>query len=235
MDKKQLAETTFGWKSGIENPNQDTLVILCHGWRSGAAKVEYLASFLKKNGHSVYRLNLSTTFGAVSTILKQVKTQLESINFGKDYKKIHFIGHSFGGIITKMILNTYKFDNSDKYITIGTPWGGTSISKKIESKIKFSEDPALFGNGIKLLKLALAKKMINPNIKVGLIGGTKPYKEDVPLDDGEKWDGRVSAKSALDFNEKVTDRKILHKNHSGMINDLSVGKIILNFFKRGKF
>jgi triacylglycerol lipase len=235
MDIKQLLEKTLGWKTDIENPDTDILVILCHGWRSGPAKIKHLADFLKKNGFSVYRLNLSTTFGAVSTILKQVDQQLKSINFGEDYKKIHFIGHSFGGIITKIILNTYKFKNSDKYITLGTPWGGTSLSRKIEANITFGHDPALLGNGIKLLKVALAKRMANPHIKVGLIGGDKPYKESIPLDDGEKWDGMVPAKSALDLNENVVDRKVVHLNHSGLINDTLTGKMILNFFKRGKF
>lgn len=230
----QLYEKTFGWEDKIENPATDTLVILCHGWKSGAAKLKHLAMFFKKHNFSVYRLNLSTTFGSVSTILNEVKKQLETINFGKEYKKIHFIGHSFGGIITKVILNNFKFTQADKLITIGTPWGGTSLSKKVEKNIKFSDDPALLGNGLKLLKIALSKNMKN-NVKVGLIGGDKPYKEKKVLDNGEKWDGTVSAKSALDLNEKVVDRKIYHLNHTELVNNAEVGRALLKFFERGKF
>jgi uncharacterized alpha/beta hydrolase family protein len=236
MDKLiQLYEKTFGWEEKIENPSGETLIILCHGWRSGAAKLKHLAMFFKKQGFAIYRLNLSTTFGAVSTILKQSKSQLESFNYGADYKKIYFVGHSFGGIISKILLNQYEFPNCEKFITIGTPWGGTSMTRRVESNITFGEDPAFLGNGLKLLKVAKASRMKNRKIKVGLIGGTKPYKESKPLDDGEKWDGTVPAKSALSLNENVIDRKIVHLNHTELVNNLGTGNMMLNFFKRGKF
>jgi len=231
----QLNEKTIGWKTTIENPKSDTLVILCHGWRSGPAKIKHLAMFLKKNKFAVYRLNLSTTFGAVSTIVKQTEKQLTEIRFGQDYKKVHFIGHSFGGIITKIILNNNKFANGDKYITLGTPWGGTSLSKKIESKVNFGDDPALFGNGLKLLKIALANRMANPKIKIGLIGGNKPYIDKKSLDNGEEWDGTVPSKSALSLTENVVDRKVVHLNHTELINNTLTGNMILKFFKNGRF
>ena len=53
--------------------------------------------------------------------------------------------------------------------------------------------------------------------------------------DGEKWDGTVPAKSALSLNENVIDRKIVHLNHTELVNNLGTGNMMLNFFKRGKF
>jgi uncharacterized alpha/beta hydrolase family protein len=191
--------------------------------------------FLKKHDFAIYRLNLSTTFGAVSTILKQSRSQLEAINYGADYKRIYIIGHSFGGIISKIILNQYEFPNCEKFITIGTPWGGTSMTKKVEANFKFGEDPSFLGNGLKLLKIAKASRIKNRKIKVGLIGGDKPYKESKPLDNGEKWDGTVPAKSALSFTENVVDRKVFHLNHTELVNNTEVGKSLLKFFKSGKF
>jgi len=229
----QLNEKTFGWDPSIEKPDNENLVILCHGWRSGPAKLKQLALFFKKHKFAIFRLNLSTTFGAVSTIMKQSEKQLTKIKFGQDYKKVHFVGHSFGGIITKIILNEYKFANSDKFITIGTPWDSTPSAKKIESKIDFGEDPALFGNGIKLLKIAKASRIKNRKIKVGLIAGDKPYKE--KQDIGEPYDGTVPTASALALTENVTDRKIFHLNHTELINDLDVGNSLLKFFKSGRF
>ncbi len=229
----QLNEKTIGWNLSIENPDSDTLVILCHGWRSGPAKLKQLALFLRKHKFAVYRLNLSTTFGAVSTIMKQSKNQLTKIKFGQDYKKLHFVGHSFGGIITKIILNEYKFANSDKFISIGTPWDSTPSAKKIESKISFGDDPALFGNGIKLLKISKASKIKNRKIKVGLIAGDKPFKE--KQDIGEDYDGTVPTTSALSLTENVVDRKIFHLNHKELINSLDVGNSLLKFFKSGRF
>jgi len=229
----QLNEKTFGWEETIENPDSDNLIILCHGWRSGPAKLKQLALFFRKYKIAVFRLNLSTTFGAVSTIMKQSKKQLEAINFGENYKRIFIVGHSFGGIISKIILNNYDFPNCEKFITIGTPWDSTPLARKIEAKIDFGDDPALFGNGIKLMKLALASKMKNKKIKVGLIGGDKPYKE--KQDIGEPYDGTVPTASALALRENVVDRKVFHLNHAELVNSVDVGNSLLKFFKSGRF
>jgi pimeloyl-ACP methyl ester carboxylesterase len=233
INKNLLIEKTFAWDETIENPKGEELVILCHGWKSGAAKLKELALFFRRYRYAVYRLNLSTTFGAVSTIMKQSKNQLEKIDFGSEYKKVYLVGHSFGGIISKILLNTYMFPNCDRFVTIGTPWDSTPTARKIEANIKFGDDPALLGNGLKLLKIAKASKMKNTKIRVGLIGGNKPYNE--KQDIGEDFDGTVPTASALALTEKVSDRKTFHLNHTELVNDTAVANSVLKFFKSGKF
>jgi len=235
IDKKiiQLNEKTFGWDTSIEKPDNENLVILCHGWRSGPAKLKQLALFFRKHNFAVFRLNLSTTFGAVSTIMKQSKKQLKAINFGKDYKRIFIVGHSFGGIISKILLNNYKFPNCERFVTLGSPWDSTPLAKKIDSKVNFGDDPALFGNGIKLLKIAKASRIKNRKIKIGLIAGDKPYEKSKDI--GEDFDGTVPTQSALALTENVTDRKIFHLNHAELVNSLDVGNSLLKFFKSGRF
>lgn len=231
---KYLKEATKGWNPYIENSDQDELVIICHGWISGPVKLNFLADFLSKKNYSIFRLNLSTTFGTVSKILNEANSQLESIDFGKSYKKVHFLGHSFGGIILKILLNKDDWKTTDRFVTLGTPWGSTPFAKKVENMIKFKDDPSLFGNGIVLLKQALNNPIKNKNIKVGLIGGDKPYKEK-KVDDGIKWDGTVPTESALSLKENVVDKKIMHLNHTELINNKVVGVMVSNFFNRGKF
>jgi len=227
-DKKKLG-------SKFDNPNQSELVIICHGWLSGPFRMKFLTNFFTKKNYSVFRLNLSTTFGSISKILKEAEDQLESIDFGKKYKKVYFIGHSFGGIIIKILLNKYNWETTNSFVSIGTPWGSTPFAKKIEHTIKFKEDPSLFGNGILLLKMSVENKMKNNKIKIGLIGGDKPYTKKKATIDGLKWDGTVPSDSAIALKENVVDKKILHLNHYALINNKTVAVMIYNFFIKGKF
>jgi len=235
LNEDHIEEKSFRWKSKLENVNEDELVLLCHGWKSGPAKLNYLANYLNKKGYAVYRFNLSTTFGRVSTIIEQTQRQLKSIDFGSNYKKVQFVGHSFGGIITKIILNRNKFDNADKFVTLGTPWDSTPFARKVEKSFNFGNDPALFGNGLKLLKVALAAKMQNTNLKVGLIGGDKPYTEKKAKTDGLDWDGTVPSQSAISLKEKVVAKKIVHLNHTELVNNPKTADMVIKFLKTAKF
>ena len=143
-----IQERSFGWNTRIENPGSDKLVIMSHGWKSGPRGLNFLAISLANAGYSIYRLNLSTTFGRVSKILAEVGHQVSRIGYGEQFSEVNVIGHSFGGIIMKIMLNKYEFPNGNKFVTVGSPWGSTPKAQEIERKLSFSDDPGLFGNGI---------------------------------------------------------------------------------------
>ena len=228
-----IQEKTLFWKTKIENPDKKELIILCHGWRSGASKLGFLSNGLQNFNYSVYRLNLSTTFGRISKILSEAKQQLEQIDYGSEYDTVHFVAHSFGGIITKTILNNNKINNIGKFVTLGTPWGSTPTAKAIEKKFMFGDDPGLFGNGIKLLYIALGSKFKNSKLPVGLIAGNKPYDE--KKDVGEPYDGTVPVKSAFALKENVKGKKLFNLNHAQLANDTNVVRSVIKFLKTGSF
>ena len=218
-----LQEKTLGWKIRVENPDQDRLLIMCHGWRSGPDGLDYFNRFFMGEGYSIFRLNISQVFGSVKTIYQELGHQLSMIENIGQYKVIDFLGFSMGGIIMKAMLDEHVFPNGRRCVFLGTPFdiSGISISSRM-----------LLANVIKLARHIKAQKIKSRQIKVGLIGGDDPNRKS-HLD--EPHDGFISLKSVFDTKDNVVDKKVVPVNHFKLKKDPNIARLMLKFYNTGRF
>ena len=221
-----LNEKTAGWNVRVENPGQDKLIIMAHGWISGPDKLEYLTKFFIKNGYSVMRLNISAFFGSLKTIYTEIGFQLSMIDNIEQYKTVDFLGHSMGGVIIKTVLDEYTFPNGRRAICLGTPWEINGIKYKANT---------LLTNIVKLIKMAKLNKIKSRQIKMGLIAGDDPNRKTHLHEPHEPHDGLISVKSAFDIDNNVIDKKVVNIDHYQLRQDSNVAYTMLKFYKTGKF
>jgi pimeloyl-ACP methyl ester carboxylesterase len=247
LNEKTLTSMIFYKPGTIEygRRRSNELVIILHGWLSAATFTETLARILRdKLGYSTLRLDLSMTFGSMENLMKEVEDQLSLVNWGKDFYKVHILAHSMGGLIGKIILNTWDFPNIGKFITIGTPFLGSRVLKaagEVSSIVKYT---FFYQKADDIIKEAQRPLLKNRKTKIGLIAGNKTYAlEDVVTRADYELrirmlgtspnDGTVTVESALGLAD-ANDKVIVYKNHLQLIFDPPI-KEIGHFLLNGKF
>lgn len=230
----------------IEYADGNELVILVHGWISSKNTLSKLAERFKKENYCVFRMDLSTTFGSMKNLEEEIKYQLETIKHGVHFKKVHFVAHSMGGLVTQIILQEHKFSNLGRVVTLGTPYLGSPMWKRVlEMDIPILKKSYAIVNNTSLVKKATEGNYKNKKFEMGLIAGTKSYilkkltEIEQRMREGvfkEENDGSVASKSALGlYNGFVKDTKKIKKNHMELVEDIYPFKLTLKFLKTGKF
>jgi len=229
----------------VGSKRSSELVILVHGWMSGQAHLQQFSDYLKNTqGYSVYRLELPTTFGSLENLIDEVESQLKAIDYGKTFKDVHFVGHSFGGLIIRGILARYKEPNIRSVVTIGSPFQGSNLAARLVDRMPILANLSWSVKNAKKIQEISDKAKINPKIKVGLIAGIKSYSI---ADIGETEfqmrigvfqsvnDGTVEKYSAFGWNGPVIDKTTFKCNHIELILDKKVWKATSNFLQKNKF
>ena len=147
-----------------------------------------------------------------------------------DARRIHFAGHSLGGLLIRAYLANHNVANLGRVVLIGTPNQGTTFVDK------FRDDwwMQLFGP----LPLALgtdAQSFPNsippPYYPVGVIGGIADRKNEDILPGQD--DGLVSLESVK--LEGMTDMIVINSSHSMMRYNSTVARQTIEFIKNGQF
>lgn len=242
--EEKLSDQLYKPKIEHGDKRENELIVLIHGWISGGRAMIPLANTLRNNyGYTTYILNLPTTFGSFQKLMNTIEKQLQLIEWGRSFNSISIVGHSMGGIISKILLNQHDFPNLKRFIAIGSPWKGSKMADVVKSsfisKVSYSASDSDL-----ILKRAMMKTSLNNDVEIGLIAGTKPYEEsdNIPHYEerlksfkGVRNDGTVEVDSALGLKNNVKDKLTLNFNHSALIRNTKTVKHIHNFIQKGKF
>ncbi len=145
-------------------------VVLLHGYARSNTCMEPLEIGLTKEGYNVINLSYPTMKYPVEIISRDhIHPHIEKIS---DCEKLHFIGHSLGGIVARYYLSQNEVKNLGKVILITTPNQGSRIATEMESNEFLS---ALLGPAVSDLAedSPLLKSLPEPDYEVGVIAATK--------------------------------------------------------------
>lgn len=226
-----------GCKSTDSGPVQykanDELVVLAHGLGRSDWAMRYFAQQLKRARYKVCSLDYTSIGQSVKAVLLQTNKQINACI--SNANKIHFVGHSLGGLIIRaylqnnsVVLNSNKLGN---VVLIGTPNKGSELANHL--------------NGSWLLHIAggvsqalvtgdnsLGNTIDELDINVGVIAGTKASALTQHYFNG-KNDGLVSVESTKLSN--MRDFITLDVSHTGMRYNQQVIQYTLNFLQTGAF
>ena len=126
---------------------KNEVVILLHGLGLSSYTLLYIEHSLAAMGYETINVDypsrgycVTDLFDIVSTIIAQ-----ENDSFNK-YDKVHFVGHSLGGILARMLALAYQETNLGMCVALGSPNEGSSLAKRLSSwrLIRGHFGPALF-------------------------------------------------------------------------------------------
>ena len=143
-------------------------IILIHGlWMKGP-ELFYIRYKLWRQGYKVYQFHYSSLFKTVEENATKLYQFISTI----DESVIHFVAHSFGGIVVNHLFQHHEIKKTGKVVMIATPLNGSAIAVYLSQR--------------KYLKYLLGKSIIK-----GLLGDAPnwSYKREICVIAGTKGIG----------------------------------------------
>ncbi len=120
---------------------QNDYVILLHGIFRTKRSMSSLEKYLSGKGYHVININYPSCKKPIAGLVEDVRKILTDSNLD-EARKIHFIGYSLGGLITRAYIKKYRPANIGRVVLLGPPNQGSEVADFVE---KFSLYRYLYG------------------------------------------------------------------------------------------
>ncbi len=213
-------------------------VIVLHGLGRSSRIMLKIASQLSQAGFRVHNLNYPSRTKSIQFIAENNLQQVLQLPELQAAAKIHFVGHSMGGIIVRYYLQHYPVTNLGRLVMIAPPNNGSELAAwlkkhwfyKIMYRLLFG--PA--GQQLDISQESIPSQLIAPHYEVGIIAGDDNtqgfFKQVMPQ---VPHDGKVTVESCKLANMK--DFLIVNSEHAAIVENPRVIQQTIYFLKNGVF
>ena len=205
--------------------------MLLHGYLRNSKCMQPVADTLDAKGYKVQNLSYPSTDYPIETLSREhIAPKIDNSNCDK----IHFIGHSMGGIVLRHYLSENKPSNLGNVVLIAVPNGGSELVASIEDNPVFAW--TLIGPAAR--ELSTGSKLLQalplPDYNIGIITASKSINPvtSIFLLDGAN-DGTLTVESMKLKNMK--DIVNLEATHTMVLLHPEIGNQIDSFLKKGEF
>jgi len=101
------------------------LIVLVHGFFRTRRDMVFLKVFFHSRGFDVLAPTLPTTFGSLDECTAKLEQEFSGIR--EHYGRIHFVGHSMGGLIVRLFLSRNRVENIGRCVLIAAPNRGSEL------------------------------------------------------------------------------------------------------------
>jgi len=109
---------------------KNEIVILLHGLGLSSYTLLYIEHALAADGFKTISIDYPSRAYCVDELYDVVDDLIATSSDSLDtYHKVHFIGHSLGGILARLLALKYEGDNLGHCIALGSPNLGSSLSQ----------------------------------------------------------------------------------------------------------
>jgi len=201
-------------------------VVLVHGVWSNGIDLWRLRHRLKNSDYECHNFNYHVWSQPPAELAQRLKTLVDSI----DAPLIHFVGHSYGGIILLHLFDQFPFIAKGRIVLLGSPVNGSAVGRRLVSTrltswvLGKSRQRGLLGDA--------------PVWKgwqdIGIIAGTFPLGMGMVAGGPDMpHDGTVSVSETQ--LRGATDFITLPVSHTGMLMSATVANEVVVFLRTGKF
>lgn len=237
-----VGRATYGWLLGLlviltgscTHYNQHVRaeqVVLLHGLGRSSSAMFWLQKRIREAGYDVYSIGYASLQQPPDVILEQVGEQI-AICCTNSRRRVHFVGHSLGGLIVRAYLDQKPVQNLGRVVLLGTPSQGSELVDIYGDSWLFK----ILGPTARMLGTdedSFPNRIGPPYYPLGIIAGTSsvnPITKDLlPGPD----DGLVSVKSTKI--DGMADFLRVNSSHSMMRYDETVARETIHFLKNGRF
>ena len=190
-------------------------MFLLHGLLMPAASMIPLERGLQQAGFATKRVSYPTRARPWRLSVELLRREAEECASDR----IHFVGHSMGGLIVTALLNDSPMISSGSVVTIGTPFNGSSVARNM---LKYPPGRWLLGGAESLLASGLQPRWSDSRA-LHVIAGTSGIGLPRMLFGGETGavhDGVVSVDECT--LERVASMDTFSSNHSLLLVNQAV-------------
>src|SRR5665648_163724 len=205
--------------------NSDAVVLL-HGLGRGAWSMNPLAKRLVQAGYRVFNLGYPRRADSIETIVTEVEQAINECG-ALNCNQVHFVTHSFGGLVLRAYLSKYNPDSIGRAVMLAPPNGGSEIVDRFGSWRLFRSLmvplAARLGTGPEDLPAMLPQ----PACEFGVIAGSHWINPIGPLCLPSPHDGTVSV-----FQTRLPgmkDHLVVPHNHTFIMDSQQVAFQVIHF------
>jgi len=189
-----------------------------------------LAARLAAAGYRVHNLGYPSTRLAPAQLVTRLSRDLERCS---DAPRVHFVGHSFGGILARAWLAEHELSNLGRLVMLAPPNHGSELADLLRGSrlFRWALGPvaAALGTGPD----SFPNRLPAPRFEVGVIAGTRPVNLFGALVIRAPSDGTVSVSSAR--LEGMADFATLPVSHTFIMESPRVAALVAAFLRAGRF
>jgi pimeloyl-ACP methyl ester carboxylesterase len=201
-------------------------VVLVHGIWSNGMDMWRLRQNLSRSGYECSIFKYQIWGKPPATIADRLHQYIEKL----DAPVVHFVGHSFGGIVLMHLFHQFPFSRNGRIVLMGAPVNGSVV-------------------GQRLSRLPVTRWTLGKTTEQGILGDVPAWKgwQDIgviagtlPLGAGMlaggpplPHDGTVSVDETR--LKRATDFIVLPVSHTGMLFSTRVADQVVTFLRSGKF
>ena len=175
--------------------NNDTLVVLVHGFTKSAVDMQYWKKHLSGDFANIITPDLPTTYSSFEDCLDKLSQDV-ALARPEKFAKLHFAGHSMGGLLSREYLAKTRPDNAGRLLCVGTPHYGS----KLADIALLLPGAGMIWKPLHALKTSARKTITSPDIaglETGVIVSTNNGHWPGKLFLSKNSDGLVESFSAL--------------------------------------
>jgi len=216
--------------NGIEQKSD--AVILLHGLGRTSWSMTHMEWYLLKNGFKVYNLNYPATKHTIEYLSDHyLSKQIKACQ--SETKEIHFVTHSFGGIILRHYLKSHKIKNMGRVVMLSPPNKGSFVAQKLKHNWLFRFLTGPSGQQLGTDKNSLPSQLGVVNFELGVITGTISLNPILSYIIPGRDDGKVGVDQTRICG--MQDFMTVSLNHTFIMQDPKVISEAIHFLKTGKF
>ncbi|WP_444995583.1 esterase/lipase family protein [Aliikangiella sp. IMCC44359] len=212
-------------------------VILLHGLGRTPRSMGKLSQKLSRLGYRVFNPGYNSLLDSYQEILQSLDSKV--LDWLNPKQPVHFVGHSFGGILIRGLLARHPEWNKGRCVMVGSPNKGTKTASFMLSHWWFKYFVPKVTSDL-TPDSQLLESLPEPEIETGIIAGNVNYSIVIPVSwyykkatDNAPGDGVVELSNTQCSN--MTDFIIMPLHHSFMTWDSELLDEVIHFLKNGHF
>lgn len=207
--------------------SNQSVVFIVHGFRSDSSSVNQMARVLATQ-HQVFPVDLDITFQNLGECVAQLKNIVVRTLQKHPFRRIHFVAHSTGGIIVRMLLKMTAISNKTAAcVFIAVPNNGTVLAEA--HQIVVPEPLRGIHKPIAYLTRDFVRSLdldCPPHIAYGGVAGLKPWQTTRRAFRGPN-DGVVAVSSV--YLDEMVDFVQVPSDHLMIMRDFATAQAVLMF------
>jgi len=221
----------FGMPSISKAATGETVVLL-HGIARTKSSMENMEKYLSLHGYEVINIDYLSREKLIENLAADIHKEVKSRR--KNSGKIHFVGHSMGGLAIRAYIHKYKPKDLGRVVMLGTPNGGSEVADFLKDNPLYAGYYGPAGQELVTDQSRFKKIYGRINYELGVIAGDRSID---PISSLFLITGNDNGKVPVTSTkiDGMKDHIVVHATHTFMPSNDQVIKQTEYFLKHGKF